>query len=574
VSRADRALLVARTVRHLRARQIFGRVRLAVRGHAARRPVDAPWHPARAGRVIGALVALGPVGTPDEVRRAVAAWRGGRLELLGRSEPAPVTWREPAPTPLWAYHVQYHDALAEAAWVAGADGDAPLAAAVREQLAGWRAAWGGGGSPAWDPYPIAVRAMNWLRLLGWMPLPAASAAALHADQAAQLDVLRRSLEWHLDGNHLLRDAWALAVAPWCHAGAWAERVGAFGARLFWHTLLEQVGPDGVHEERSPMYHARVFRDALEVLTVHRALGLAVPAAAVARLAAMHDALGWLRHPGGALRLLNDSAGDHGVDLDRLTRASAELTGARVGAPGGVWWAPAAGLLAARDPSHGDALLVDLSAPAPPHQPGHAHAGALGFELDIDGEPLVTDFGCSGYDADPWRAYLRGTAAHSTVSIGGRDQSEMWATFRIARRAVVEVERVRGPDGGIDALARCRPYHRPSAVHERRLRRDGRVLVVDDRVEGAGADAVEGYVHFHPDWEAERAGDRAVLLRRGSRRAVVRVDGPVSCTLHRGERSPVRGWRALGFGHVVPSVTLRLAVPRPADAAWRLTIGPE
>ncbi len=83
------------------------------------------------------------------------------------------------------------------------------------------------------------------------------------------------------GNHLLRDAWALAVLPGCFEGGWARARWRSGQSLYWRCLLEQVDADGVHEERTPMYLARALRDALEILTICDALNEPVPA--IARL---------------------------------------------------------------------------------------------------------------------------------------------------------------------------------------------------------------------------------------------------------------------------------------------------
>ena len=322
-----------------------------------------------------------------------------------------------------------------------------------------------------------------------------------------------------------------------------------------------------------MYHARAVRDAIELVAVHRALELDVPEAGEGAIRAMADSLGWLRHPDGRLRLINDAAGDHGVDLDRLVTATAP-SNSPVAPADGLWWAPTARFAAVCDAALGDALCVDLGEPAPPYQPAHAHAGALAFELDVGGVPLVADVGCSGYDGDPWRPYQRSTAAHSTVVIDGRDQSELWGSFRVARRAQVENVRVTGNKVDCEISGGCRPYHRRSAVHTRRIRRAGRALHVEDHVTGAAGSKVESFVHFGPDWQAERVGDSEVRLRHPSARALVHLEGMPTWSLHRGDRSPPCGWHALGFNHVVPSWSLRASSERYGGEAWRMTIRPE
>ncbi|HUB08397.1 MAG TPA: alginate lyase family protein [Myxococcales bacterium] len=57
--------------------------------------------------------------------------------------------------------------------------------------------------------------------------------------------------------------------------------------------------------------------------------------------------------------------------------------------------------------------------------GHAHNDALSFELSVAGQRLVVDPGTGSYTGDPaLRNRLRGTRAHSTVVVDGREQCPM------------------------------------------------------------------------------------------------------------------------------------------------------
>jgi uncharacterized heparinase superfamily protein len=568
----ESALLALRTARYLRASQILHRVRRRIRGCPAPRELPAHWNAQRAQQIARALGALGPVGTTTEVLQRVNAWRNGRVELLGLSQPVPVTWQEAAQSPLFAYHLHYHDALADAAWAAHNASDRALGDAVAAGAHAWIDSWSAGGSPAWDPYPIAVRAVNWLRMLAWDALDLRENAT-HISLARQIDVLERDIEWDLQANHLLRNTWALAIVPGCFEDAWAKRMSARGRKLFWRCLLDQVDDDGVHEERSPMYQARILRDALEVVAVSDALEVAVPASARARIQAMARALLWMRHDDGSLRLINDSAGDHGVDVARVLDAA---LGAEVSAhaPAGVWAPPQARFVAARADARSSSLFVDLGVPSPAHQPAHSHAGALSFEYEVLGRRVIVDGGCSGYDGDPWREYFRGTPAHSTVAIDGRNQSELWATFRVARRARVEGVRVSSTSDRVEIRARCRPYHLPGAAHERVLVWSPKNLSIGDTLPGAEGHVVESFLHVDPAWSAEKSGDSVVVLTQPSARVVLRIEGAPSVTIHRGETDPRCGWRATGFNRVTPSFTVRVASRSYDGGTVRMSISCE
>ncbi len=562
-----RARLIAHTARHLRARQVAHRVRHALRSAPAPRAAATPWHALRGTQVLDVLARLGPVDAPHHAEAAADAWCANRAGWLGLDVLWSGDWRMTGPSPLWRYHLHYHDQLADLAWRARRSRDGTHVERLRGDLLGWQHAWAGGGRPAWDAYPVSVRLVNWLRILAWAGdlLDAETRTTLQDGIAVHTAHLRRVLEWHIDGNHLLRNTWALVLG----SAVLDDLEALHAARaLFERIFAEQVPADGWHEERSPMYHARALRDAIEVATCLRAVGRPLGDAGADRITRMADALPWMQRGDGSLWQLNDTATDHGVDLaPLLTRA-----GTSESPSSGVRFFGDARAFVLIDPD-GDRLRVDLGAPAPPHQPGHAHAGALGFEMDIAGVPFIRDSGCSGYDGDPWRDYLRGTAAHSTIMIDGLSQSELWAVFRMARRAEVNDVTWSGTPADATCSATCRPYHARDITHRRTFTRTGRTVIITDEVTGATGRRVDGFLHFDPAWQAERTGERVITLRHARATVTITVEGPAECSLHHGEQAPRLGWCARGFSDVVPCWTLRLHEASYTDRPWRLVITP-
>lgn len=557
-----------RTVRHLRARQLTYQILRRLCPLSAPSAPKATWDGARAERVLAQLAAMGPVGGDAHAEAQARAWIDGTLGWLGVRVKWNGDWRMQGPSPLWRYHLHYHEHLADAAWLAHREANAEIARRVVNELRQWAGEWKSGGTPAWDGYPVAVRLVSWLRILAWSSelLDSRSVDFLRVGIATHVAHLRRSLEWHVDGNHLLRDTWALALGASVLEGAWAEKLKRHSIFLFESILAEQVLSDGWHEERSPMYHVRALRDALEVERCLAAAGTPLSPSANQKIDAMFDSLPWMLRADGTLWHLNDTADDHGVDVAGLlaVRPSITAEGTR---------AFAASRTVVLVDACGDRLRLDLGGPAPSHQPGHAHAGALGLEYDVSGVPFIVDGGCSGYDGDPWRAYFRGTSAHSTLTIDARDQSEMWATFRIGARAEVFNQRVSGDASEFVASAAVRPYHSRVAEHSREVSRRGRTLKVVDVVAGAAGRCVESFVHFSPEWEAVAAGEGRFELRHPLASASVKVEADADATLHRGEFNPTIGWRAVGFNRVVPSWTLRLRATCYTGRPWKLTFSP-
>src|SRR5690606_26497950 len=138
-----------------------------------------------------------------------------------------------------------------------------------------------------------------------------------------------------------------------------------------------------------------------------------------------------------------------------------------------------------------------------------HCDLLSFELDLAGRPVVVDSGVSGYDGDPLRGYVRSTRAHNTVSIAGKEQSEVWATFRMARRAEVESASCTETRDGFRFEGAYRPYHDSSALHQRVITKENGSWIVTDTVMGATGAPLQSFLHLHPDFRVVEAEGQIV-----------------------------------------------------------------
>src|SRR5690606_31821478 len=91
-------------------------------------------------------------------------------------------------------------------------------------------------------------------------------------------------------------------------------------------------------------------------------------------------------------------------------------------------------------------VFDAGPLGPDYLPAHGHADTLTFELSLNGQRVVVDSGVSTYETGPQRDRERSTAAHNTVTIDGENSSEVWASFRVGRRAsVFDVRTAEGED---------------------------------------------------------------------------------------------------------------------------------
>jgi uncharacterized heparinase superfamily protein len=493
------------TLRWLRPRQLYGRVWF--RAYRPR-PDLTPAPTLRFG------------GTPwvDPAERAPTLLGPELVSLLGetREIDSERAWDTPSVSHLWRYHLHYFDDLSARAAASRSAWHEPL-------IQRWIAENPPGRGTGWEPYPTSRRIVNWIK---WSLRGGRLSASARDSLATQTRYLDKRLEWHLLGNHLWSNAKALVFSGSFFAGAEADRWRERGLAILEHQLGEQFLEDGAHFELSPMYHALALEDVLDVLNLSRAWPGRLPAALLERLAELAPAmLHWLEcmcHPDGDIALFNDST----LDVAPMQAALHDYA-ARLGLAPSRPARPFEHLAAsgyARILRGPFALFCDVGDIGPDYLPGHAHADSLSFELSVHGRRWVVDSGCSTYEVGPERLRQRGTAAHNTVVVDGLDSSEVWSSFRVARRA--RVRDVSVTDQGTAAVVEAAHdgyTARSGVLHRRRIVVDERGLLIADQLEGAFVSA-ESFWHLHPDVSAESEGPRRVRLALGADRLTLSAEG--------------------------------------------------
>ncbi|MFM2056666.1 MAG: hypothetical protein RLY71_1051 [Pseudomonadota bacterium] len=408
-----------RTVRHLRAEQVFGRLWFRL------------YRPRPDLRAAPPLRASDPTAWVLPARREpslVGPWRLRFLAVEHQLGAGPAAWDDPALERLWRYNLHYFDDL-------NAVDSASRRAGQLALLDRWLSDNPPGRGSGWEPYPTSLRVVN---LIKWFMAGAPAQPQVLASLAVQVRWLSGRPERHLLGNHLFVNAKALVMAGLYfdgpEAGTWLD----LGLDLLERELAEQILPDGGQFELSPMYHALALEDLLDLinLTATHAPAHSRAHAFCARLREFAPRmLYWLRcmsHADGRIALFNDAA-------DGIAPPNAELE--RYAAALGVHAElPAEGLIHLGDSGYVRAhcapalLLTDVGRIGPDYLVGHAHADTLSFELSLGTQRVVVNGGTSCYGLSAERLRERGTAAHSTVEVDGQDSSEVWSGFRVGRRA--------------------------------------------------------------------------------------------------------------------------------------------
>jgi hypothetical protein len=448
---------------------------------------------------------------------------------------------------------------------------------------------------------LAFRALSWMWALHFFVEDADERFAAHGIQPdqvpwtvdlllglhTQLNLVSGQLSTYSSPNtHLLGEALALYVAGRVlpELGP-ARRWEAIGRDVLLREVDRQILPDGGHAELSAHYHRYTLDFYLHALVIARNTGDTLATAPFARAA---ERLAGFAHTLSDRRLHLPQLGDDdgGVLLPicggdardvgpSLAVAAAVLEQPELadGRPREdvVWltstapltsvvtdrrasaWLPDSGYIVSRT-WRGDHLVMDVGRLGYLNA-GHAHADALSITLTIAGRPMLIDPGTGCYTIDPaLRDRLRATAAHNTVTLDGRWQSEPAGPFHWhsqARAAVHAAELT----PRFDFVEASHDGYGPDGHRRQLFVRPGCWLVID----WIGGDAerhAAAHWHLDPAWRAQPLDERRVELRHVSGIVVWMVTLSGEFETYSGDGNGL-GWHAPAYGSLQPITTLRV-----------------
>jgi uncharacterized heparinase superfamily protein len=412
-------------------------------------------------------------------------------------------WDNPSHERLWRYNLHYFDDL-------NAKNASDRKDWHHDLLVSWVCENPPGKGTGWEPYPVSLRIVNWIK---WVQNGNSLPDECIQSLAIQVRWLSRRLEYHLLGNHLLANAKALVFAGLFFEGDEAQVWMKKGIELFEREIPEQILPDGGHFERSPMYHAIILEDMLDLVNLQQAYNQSSPPEWSSIIHKMRLWLVTMCHPNGEITFFNDAAIGISASLLDIEEYALRLhlePLQEFGDP--VVNLPESGYVRVE---LGDVVtFMDIAPIGPNYLPGHAHADTLSFELSIGVHRVFVNSGTSVYGLGPERLRQRGTAAHNTVLIDDHDSSEVWSGFRVGRRAKLKeavIESV--SNGNVRVCGAHDGYrHLPGSPKHRRIWDvNSKKISITDEVTGEGVHKIEIIFHIHPDLSVISESETSVLI---------------------------------------------------------------
>jgi Heparinase II/III-like protein/Heparinase II/III N-terminus len=336
-----------------------------------------------------------------------------------------------------------------------------------------------------EPFPTALRIIFWIKFLTYHQI---SEKKIDQSLYGQFLILKDNIEFHLLGNHLLENAFALLFGAYYFKD---QITFKYAEDLLRYELEEQILNDGGHFELSPMYHQHMLYRVLDCINLVQnnsdlfETNLLFFLKEKAQL--MLSWISQMTYENGDIPLFNDSAYRIAPTtkdlLDYSKRLSITLEEIPLSDSG---YRKFKGL--------NYESIVDAGNIGPDYIPGHAHCDMLSFTMQINNKPFLVDTGISTYEKSKQRTLERSTASHNTVSFGNLEQSQVWGGFRVGQRA--KIQKFEETENSIKASHDG--YFKEGVIHQRTYDFSEREIEIIDEMTSKSKRFSIKHLHFHPE----------------------------------------------------------------------------
>lgn len=349
-----------------------------------------------------------------------------------------------------------------------------------------------------EPYPISLRGINWIKFFSQRGI-------INATYSTQLyshyKFLSSHLEYHLLGNHLLENGFSLLF------GAYYFKDEKFYKRaegILKNELREQILNDGAHFELSPMYHQILLFRLLDCINLLQQNDWKENSLLLFLKRTASSMLGWLKavtFNNGEVPMVNDAAygiAPNSISLfDYANRLGVSFEESKLSESG--YRVIRSGSIE---------MFVDVGNIGPNYIPGHAHSDTLNFVMHAKNKPIIVDTGTSTYELNNQRIFERSTQSHNTVVVNNTNQSEVWASFRVGKRAkIIELQ-----ESYNSLSATHNGYQGYGIYHQRSWQWNENKVIITDTLKCTDLSKAKGeaFFHLHPQIHPQLEFDSILL----------------------------------------------------------------
>lgn len=479
--------LFFRSIKYLKPRQIYYRIYYSVKNKTRKRAGHGPvfkWY--RKGQHLDLKVS--PPATTSYLKNNEFIFLSKKKKFKNTIE-----WNFSDYGKLWNYHLNYFDYLNQK----------DMTFKVGQQLIEDFLRHHKTNTYGFEPYPLSRRILNWIK---WICYHELNSETIDKALYSQCICLSRNLEYHLMGNHLLENAFALLFGSYYFQD---HNLYEKAKKILLTQLEEQILEDGAQFELSPMYHQEIlFRllDSINLVKNNNWIDKELESLFKEKVRKMLNWINKISFENGEIPLINDSSQNIAPDTGTLNLYSESLG---LKSDDEDYTLSASGFKKISEERY--ELLIDTGNIGPDYLPGHAHSDTFNFVLRVNRKPFIVDTGISTYENNERRLLERSTESHNTVKVNNMDQSEVWNSFKVARRAkIIELKednnRIKSTHDG---------YKRIGAYHSREFILDKQYIKIIDFVESKKDYICYFYLHFYPGIKIQKKLKNGIICNNCS-----------------------------------------------------------
>lgn len=363
-----------------------------------------------------------------------------------------------------------------------------------------------------EPYPTSLRIINWIKFISKYRI-----FDEHIHDIIYTDTFRlnNNIEYHIQGNHLLENAFALFFSGIFFNNQYLIKKSS---RLLRKEIKIQILKDGSHFELSPMYHNIILRKILDCIHFIKLNNLKIDIHPLLQNTAskMLGFIKTLSYKNGDYPMFNDSADSIGFKYKDLknyaTKIGVQEEDIVLSECGYRKW-----------DFNNLEIRMDIGKIGPNFLTAHSHADTFNFELIYTGNKIIVDPGISTYHNIESRQLERSTKFHNTINVNSQNSSQVWSLFRTANRAKVKIiednqEKISVTHNG---YKKC--------VTKRKFLNNGYEFMITDEIISNRKNYVESNIHFYPGLKITLVDDK--ILSKNFEITLNGYKNPKLCTYY-------------------------------------------
>ncbi len=381
-----------------------------------------------------------------------------------------MNWDVKSKPKLWRYHLHYFD------YLEGCNKETGL-----KIISNWIEKNPLDRSDAWEPYPISLRVVNWIKFFSRHQIEP-NDQIVH-NLFVQKKVLFKYRELHLLANHFFKNIVALLYLSVFFQD---NKLFTWSINNLKKQIVEQQY-NGLHYEFSPTYHALFVKDLLDIFNLLKRVDKNITRELIKTLEEkIKQSLFWVNYIADGDRYIpiGDVNFEGCPSKAYLNQYVSELGISSNSEIDEQQYFPRL--------VNNELKIMLLNAPFnPSYNPAHSHCDKLSILLWHREKPLLVDTGNYNYELTQERQYTRSVQAHNTIQIDNLQQAEIWDVFRVGRRGDIIDTNISSNE--ITGIFSYRKYK-----HKRKISlvQDG-FLIADDVI-FSGVHHYKAFFHVNPD----------------------------------------------------------------------------